>query len=104
MIRYRPISWSALGIPVLRLRGIYFAIATIATSLVLKDLFEVWNFVGAARGLEISPIKYQPPDFVRLIFKEDIYYFYVLLGFFLIGILYDFLTLNEQISIANSDY
>lgn len=25
-------------------------------------------------------------------------------GLFLIGILYDFLTLNEQISIANSDY
>ena len=83
------VTWSfIIGYPLFRLKGHYFAIATIATSLVLKDLFEVWDFVGAARGLEISPIKYQPPDFLRLIFKEDIYYYYILLGFFLLGILY----------------
>ena len=77
-----------IGYPLFRLKGHYFAIATIATSLVLKDLFEVWNFVGAARGLEISPIKYPPPDFWRLIFKQDVYYYYVILFFFLIGILF----------------
>ena len=83
------VSWSfIIGYPLFRLKGHYFAIATIATSLVLKDLFEVWDFLGAARGLEISPIAYQPPDFLRLIFKEDIYYYYVLFAFFLIGILY----------------
>ena len=83
------VAWSfIIGYPLFRLKGHYFAIATIATSLVLKDLFEVWGFVGAARGLEISPIKYQPPDFWRLIFREDIYYFYILLGFFLMGIIY----------------
>ncbi|MEJ2589168.1 MAG: branched-chain amino acid ABC transporter permease [Deltaproteobacteria bacterium] len=83
------VTWSfIIGYPLFRLKGHYFAIATIATSLVLKDIFEVWNFVGAARGLEISPIKYHPPDFLRLIFKEDIYYFYILLGIFFIGILY----------------
>ena len=83
------VSWSfIIGFPLFRLKGHYFAIATIATSLVLKDLFEVWDFVGAARGLEISPIKYTTPDFVRLIFKEDVYYYYVIFIFFLIGILY----------------
>lgn len=83
------VGWSfIIGYPLFRLKGHYFAIATIATSLVLKDLFEVWDFVGAARGLEISPIKYDPPDFLRLIFKSDIYYYYVILGFFLAGILY----------------
>jgi branched-chain amino acid transport system permease protein len=83
------VGWSfIIGYPLFRLKGHYFAIATIATSLVLKDLFEVWHFVGAARGLEISPIKYSPPDFMRLIFKEDIYYYYVLFGFFIIGLLY----------------
>jgi branched-chain amino acid transport system permease protein len=83
------VGWSfIIGYPLFRLKGHYFAIATIATSLVLKALFEVWEFVGAARGLEISPIKYQPPDFYRLIFKEDIYYYYILLVFFLIAILY----------------
>jgi len=83
------VGWSfIIGYPLFRLKGHYFAIATIATSLVLKDLFEVWGFVGAARGLEISPIKYQPPDLLRLIFREDVYYYYVLLAFFLTGILY----------------
>ncbi|MFZ0241083.1 MAG: branched-chain amino acid ABC transporter permease [Desulfobacterales bacterium] len=83
------IIWSfIIGYPLFRLKGHYFAIATIATSLVLKDLFEVWGFVGAARGLEISPIKYSPPDFWRLIFREDVYYYYVIFAFFLIGILY----------------
>jgi len=53
-----------------------------------QDIFEVWNFVGAARGLGISPIKYAPPDFLRLIFKEDIYYYYVILAFFFVGIFY----------------
>ena len=83
------VGWSfIIGYPLFRLKGHYFAIATIATSLVLKDLFEVWGFVGAARGLEISPIKYRPPDYLRLIFREDVYYYYILLAFFLIGILY----------------
>jgi branched-chain amino acid transport system permease protein len=83
------VVWSfVIGYPLFRLKGHYFAIATIATSLVLKDLFEVWGFVGAARGLGISPIKYPPPDFWRLIFKEDIYYYYVILVFFFAGLLY----------------
>lgn len=83
------VGWSfIIGYPLFRLKGHYFAIATIATSLVLKDLFEVWGFVGAARGLEISPIKFSPPDFLRLIFREDIYYYYVLLVFFIIGLIY----------------
>ena len=83
------VTWSfIIGYPLFRLKGHYFAIATIATSLVLKDIFEVWDFLGAARGLEISPIKYRPPDFLRLIFKEDIYYYYVIFMFFLVGILY----------------
>jgi branched-chain amino acid transport system permease protein len=83
------VGWSfIIGYPLFRLKGHYFAIATIATSLVLKNLFEIWGFVGAARGLEISPIKYHPPDFLRLIFKEDIYYYYVILGIFLLAILY----------------
>ncbi|HDI78363.1 MAG TPA: branched-chain amino acid ABC transporter permease [Desulfobacteraceae bacterium] len=83
------VIWSfIIGYPLFRLKGHYFAIATIATSLVLKDIFEVWEFVGAARGINISPIDYSPPDFLRLMFKEDTYYYYVILGFFFLGIFY----------------
>ncbi len=82
-------AWSfVIGYPLFKLKGHYFAIATIATSLVLKDLFEVWNFVGASRGLGILPSKYQPPDFLRLIFKEDVYYYYTIFGFFIVGLLF----------------
>jgi len=83
------VCWSfIIGYPLFRLSGHYFAIATIATSLVLKDIFEVWDLVGAARGMEISPIKYKAPDFLRLIFNSDVYYYYFILGFFIVGILY----------------
>jgi len=52
------VTWSVLiGYPLFRLKGRDFAMATIATSLVLKDLFEVGGFGGAARGRDISPIK-----------------------------------------------
>ncbi len=83
------VCWSfIIGYPLFRLKGHYFAIATIATSLVLKDLFEVWNFVGAARGMEIIASHYRSPDFLRLIFRDDVYYYYILLGFFFTGVLY----------------
>lgn len=83
------VGWSfVIGYPLFKLKGHYFAIATIATSLVLKDLFEVWNFVGAARGLTIPVDRYPPPDFLYLMFRSDTYYYYVILGFFFIGIFY----------------
>lgn len=74
-----------IGYPLFRLKGHYFAIATIATSLVLKDVFEVWDFVGGARGLEL-PLKGNFPDFLYLQFREDYYYYFILLGFFILGI------------------
>lgn len=81
------VGWSfIIGYPLFRLKGHYFAIATIATSLVLKDLFEVWDFVGGARGLEL-PLKGDYPNWLYLQFREDYYYFYVLLGMFVVGLL-----------------
>jgi len=83
------ITWCfVVGYSVFRLKGHYFAIATIAMSLVLKDIFEVWSFVGASRGLEIPTTRYASPDFLHLIFIKDIYYYYIILAFFFIGFLY----------------
>jgi branched-chain amino acid transport system permease protein len=82
------VGWSfIIGYPLFRLKGHYFAIATIATSLVLKDLFEVWDFVGGARGLEV-PLKGNFPNWLYLQFREDYYYYYILLVMFLVGMLY----------------
>jgi branched-chain amino acid transport system permease protein len=80
------ITWSfIIGYPLFRLKGHYFAIASIAASLVLKDIFDVWSFVGASRGLEIPATRYVSPDFLHLIFTKDIYYYYIIFGFFLFG-------------------
>lgn len=82
------VCWSfIIGYPLFRLRGHYFAIATIATSLVLKDVFESWSFIGAARGLKI-PLKGEMPNFLYIQFREDHYYYYIMLGFFFIGLFY----------------
>jgi len=82
------VGWSfMIGYPLFRLRGHYFAIATIATSLILKDVFESWSFVGAARGLKI-PIKGEMPNFLFLQFRQDYYYYYIILAFFFIGLFY----------------
>ncbi|KMY69329.1 hypothetical protein AAU61_05985 [Desulfocarbo indianensis] len=82
------VGWSfIIGYPLFKLKGHYFAIATIATSLVLKDLFEVWDFVGGAKGLEL-PLRGNFPDFLYLQFREDYYYFYILLAMFLAGLLF----------------
>jgi branched-chain amino acid transport system permease protein len=82
------VGWACLiGYPLFKLRGHYFAIATIATSLVLKDVFDVWEFVGAAKGLGAPPARYHSPDFAHLYFKEDEYYYAVLLALFFVAIL-----------------
>lgn len=83
------VTWSfIIGYPLFKLKGHYFAIATIATSLVLKDFFEVWDWVGGARGIEILAAKYREPDFLHLIFRKDDYYYYVILLLFFCGILF----------------
>jgi branched-chain amino acid transport system permease protein len=47
---------AVIGLPVFRLRGHYFSIATIAVGEIALLIFLNWQFVGAARGLSI-PIK-----------------------------------------------
>jgi branched-chain amino acid transport system permease protein len=81
------IIWSfVIGYPLFRMRGHYFAIATIATSLVLLDVFEVWPFVGAAKGLEL-PLK-SMPSYLYLQFRSDTPYYYILLFLFFFGFFY----------------
>lgn len=82
------VCWSfIIGYPLFRLKGHYFAIATIATSLILKDVFESWSFIGGARGLKI-PLKGEMPNFLYIQFRQDYYYYYIMLGFFFIGLFY----------------
>jgi branched-chain amino acid transport system permease protein len=69
-----------VGLPVFRLRGHYFSIATIAVGEIAYLVFLNWDFVGAAQGLSI-PIKQD--SFLELQFsgqqKWEYYYLAVIM-------------------------
>jgi branched-chain amino acid transport system permease protein len=52
-----------MGYLTLRLRGVYFAIATLAMAVVLRTLVTNWNYVGGARGAYVvRPAEVALPD------------------------------------------
>ena len=72
------ILWSFMvGYPLFELRGHYFAIATIAVSLTLQELFLNWDLVNGAAGL-ILPVK-PTPNLVYFQFVSQAPYYYLML-------------------------
>ena len=75
----------AIGYPCFRLRGHYFAIATIAIGEIIHTLAINWDFIGGARGLTL-PIKQDSLLAFQFSSTKFIYYYIVLalaLGCFL---------------------
>ena len=69
------VASQAIGIPVFRLRGHYFAIATIALGEIVQTLFINWDWAGGARGLFV-PLR-RPDSFTQFQFhaaKQNYYY------------------------------
>lgn len=75
-----------LGYPLFKLRGHYFAIATIAVTLVWQHIFIDWDVVGGAQGIEM-PIK-DTPNFLYMQFNDPVYYHYFILIIALAAIFY----------------
>ena len=75
----------AVAYPMFRLRGHYFAIATLCVALVWKELFVFWDWTGGARGVEI-PIR-STPDFMYMQFGE-VGYHYFIFGLFMAQFLF----------------
>jgi branched-chain amino acid transport system permease protein len=74
-----------IGAPVFRLRGHYFAIATIAVGEIVHIIAINWDFIGAARGLYI-PIK-RPDSLLNFQFHQaKAVYYYIVLGLLLVGL------------------
>ena len=70
------------GYLTLRLRGVFFSIATLALAVVVQTLFTNWDFVGGARGAYVLRPKMAP-----LIGGEYIQYLYlVMLGLCVIAL------------------
>jgi branched-chain amino acid transport system permease protein len=66
-----------IGIPTFRLRGHYFAMATIAVAELIRILVANWPLVGAALGLGGPMV---PRTWLDLSFRSPIPYYYVFLG------------------------
>jgi branched-chain amino acid transport system permease protein len=74
-----------IGYPVFRLRGHYFAIATIAVGEIVQTVMINWEWVGGARGLFV-PIK-RPDSFVNFQFHDSKQmYYYIALALLLLAL------------------
>jgi branched-chain amino acid transport system permease protein len=74
-----------LGFSVFRLRGHYFAIATIAVGEIVQTLFINWDWAGGARGVFVR-IK-RPDSLLNFQFHESrAIYYYIALGLLLLGL------------------
>lgn len=75
----------AIGWPCFRLKGHYFAIATIAVASILEIVFTNWELVGGAVGLYL-PMREQ--GFKALVFNTSkLPYYYIALGLLLVTLL-----------------
>jgi branched-chain amino acid transport system permease protein len=74
-----------IGYPVFRLRGHYFAIATIAVGEIVQALIVNWDAVGGARGVFV-PIK-RPDSLWNFQFHQSkAFYYYIALGLLLLAL------------------
>lgn len=75
-----------ISYPTSRLKGHYFAIATLAFLFVTKTLIENWSFVGGAVGLSIPLLK--KSSFMYMQFRENkIFYYYIMLFLLIVGVI-----------------
>ena len=69
----------AVGVPTLRLKGHYFAIATLLIGSSVQIIFQRWDWVGAASGLFL-PLKRGSPWFDLQFHTSKIPYYYLSLA------------------------
>jgi len=87
-----------IGYPVFRLRGHYFAIATIAVGEIVQTLVINWDGVGGARGLFVA-IK-RPDSLINFQFHESKQtYYYIALALLLLA-----LAINQWIVRSRTGY
>lgn len=84
-----------IGLPSFRLRGAYFALATIATVLIMKIVVENWHVpLGGPRGLNIPLLRHAPAQFQ---FQGPIYYYIAAAVLLLIGVAVNWWVLRSRI-------
>lgn len=84
-----------IGIPVFRLKGHYFAIATLALGEIIITLIRRWNFIGGATGLYI-PMKAE--GLINFQFHNSkISYYYISLGLLIFSVLLSYIIQNSKL-------
>jgi branched-chain amino acid transport system permease protein len=69
------------GIPSLRIKGLYLAIATLAAQLIIEWTINHVPWIGGAQ----SSIYVDTPTFLGLVFNTEFRRYYLILGFFLLA-------------------
>lgn len=75
---------ACIGYPCSKLRGHYFAIATIAFAEIVRIVFNNWKMVGAAEGLTIPMLKESLGNF--MFHSSKLPYYYIMLAFLLLAV------------------
>jgi branched-chain amino acid transport system permease protein len=59
-----------VGLLTLRMRGIFFSIATIAVAIIIETVITNWRFVGGAAGIQLARPPVMPPfdSYVKMLF------------------------------------
>lgn len=85
-----------ISYPTAKLRGHYFAIATLAFLFVVQTLFENWKFVNAAQGLSLPMLK--ESSFLNFQFRESkIPYYFIMLTLLVLGLILVRAVINSRI-------
>ncbi len=75
---------AAIGYPCSKLRGHYFAIASIAFAEIVRIVFTNWEMVGAAEGLTLPMVKESLTHF--MFHSSKLPYYYIMLLFLLLAL------------------
>ena len=62
-----------IGLLTLRMRGIFFSIATIAIAIIIETFIITWKFVGGATGIQLQRPVVTPPfdSYVKMLFVTE---------------------------------
>ena len=75
-----------IGLPTFRLRGHYFAIATLVIAESVQIIFKRWELFGAARGIDLPIVRENP--LLNFQFNESkVPYYFIALGFLVVACL-----------------
>lgn len=68
-----------IGVPLLRLKGSYFTVATMAAAECARIIFNNWKAVGGATGIDF--LNKKDNFWYSMQFPDKLYYFYIFLAF-----------------------